>query len=136
MDSTRFHTSYFFFTASKNTLKISCVLIKKKTKISQILLSLWLLIGDRTLCCPIQSVIVLVIKQIGLHTRIITDQIGLHSVLLPLFICFSLPQDLLEDPCPTVRATAIHGVCRITGVFWELIPAHVIKMFLTTLVRA
>ena len=157
-----------------------CFDLKKKTEISQILLSLWLLIGDRTLCCPIQSVIVLVIKQIGLHTRIITgvswccgnycllafvlwcgycsvsfqsfvlrhwcpqhqettiitDQIGLHSVLLPLFICFSLPQDLLEDPCPTVRATAIHGVCRITGVFWELIPAHVIKMFLTTLVRA
>ena len=108
---------------------------KKTTKVSQILLSLWL-IGDRTLCRPIQSVIVLMIKQIGLHTHIITDRMGLHSVLLPLFICFSLPQDLLEDPCPTVRATAIHGVCRITGVFWELIPAHVIKMFLTTLVRA
>ena len=45
-------------------------------------------------------------------------------------------QDLLEDPCPTVRATAIHGVCRITGIFWELIPAHIIKTFITTLVRA
>ena len=88
------------------------------------------------MCRPFQSVIILMIKQIGLHTHIITDRMGLHSDLLPLFICFSLPQDLLEDPCPTVRATAIHGVCRITGVFWELIPAHVIKMFLTTLVRA
>ena len=97
------------------------------------MLSLWL-IGGRILCRPVQSVVTLVIKQIRLHTRMVTDQIGLHSVLL--FICSSFPQDLLEDPCPTVRATAIHGVCRITGVFWELIPAHVIKMFLTTLVRA
>ena len=45
-------------------------------------------------------------------------------------------QDLLGDAHPTVRATAIHGVCRITGVFWELIPAHIIKMFLTKLVRS
>ena len=44
---------------------------------------------------PIQSVIILVIKQIGLPlrgcpilliTRTITDRIGLHSVLLPLLI--------------------------------------------------
>ncbi|KAL9966949.1 hypothetical protein ACROYT_G025098 [Oculina patagonica] len=47
---------------------------------------------------------------------------------------FDIMKDLLEDPCPTVRATAIHGVCRITGIFWELIPAHIIKMFLTTLI--
>ena len=46
----------------------------------------------------------------------------------------SSEQDLLGDAHPTVRATAIHGVCRITGVFWELIPAHIIKMFLTKLV--
>ena len=50
-------------------------------------------IGNRTSCRPIQSVIILVIKQIGpplrgrpilLITRTITDRIGLHSVLLPL----------------------------------------------------
>ena len=44
-------------------------------------------------CRPIQSVIILVIKQIELPlrgrpilliTRMITDRIGLHSVLLPL----------------------------------------------------
>ena len=61
---------------------------------SQILLKLWL-IGNRTSCRPIRSVIILVIKQIGLPlrgrpilliTRMITDQIGLHSVLLPLQI--------------------------------------------------
>ena len=59
---------------------------------SQILLKLWL-IGNRTSCRPIQSVIILVIKQIGLPLRgcpillitgMITDRIGLHSVLLPL----------------------------------------------------
>ena len=45
----------------------------------------------------IRSVIILVIKQIGLPlrgrpilliTRVITDRIGLHSVLLPLLITF------------------------------------------------
>ena len=55
---------------------------------------LWL-IGNRTSCRPIRSVIILVIKQIGLPlrdrpilliTRMITDRIGLHSVLLPLLI--------------------------------------------------
>ena len=43
-----------------------------------------------TYCRPIRSVIILVIKQIGhlrlLITRMITDRIGLHSVLLPLLI--------------------------------------------------
>ena len=50
---------------------------------------------NRTSCRPIQSVIILVIKQIGLPlrgrpilliTRMITDRFGLHSVLLPLLI--------------------------------------------------
>ena len=61
---------------------------------SQILLKLWL-IGNRTSSRPIRSVIILVIKQIGLPLRgrpvllishMITDRIGLHSVLLPLQI--------------------------------------------------
>ena len=61
---------------------------------SQILLKVWL-IGNRTSCRPIRSVIILVIKQIGLPlrgrpilliTRMITDRIGLHSVLLPLLM--------------------------------------------------
>ena len=55
---------------------------------------LWL-IGNRNEWSPIRSVIILVIKQIGLPlrgrpilliSRMITDQIGLHSVLLPLQI--------------------------------------------------
>ena len=53
-----------------------------------------MLIGNRTSCRPIQSVIILVIKQIELPlrgrpirltTRMITDRIGLHSVLLLFF---------------------------------------------------
>ena len=84
----------FFFSASKKNLGISCVLIKKEPNISQILLKLWL-IGNRTLCRPIRSVIILVIEQIGLLlrgrpisliTRMITDRIGFHLVLLPLLI--------------------------------------------------
>ena len=64
--------------------------------VSQIFLKLWL-IGKRTEWSPIRSVIILVIKQIGLPlrgrpilliTRMITDRIGLHSVLLPLLIMF------------------------------------------------
>ena len=51
--------------------------------------------GNRTSCPPIRSVIILVIKQIGLPlrgrpilliTRMITDRIGGHEVLLPLLI--------------------------------------------------
>ena len=56
---------WLFFTASKKNLGISCVLIKKEPNISQILLKLWL-IGNRTEWSPIRSVIILVIKQIGL----------------------------------------------------------------------
>ena len=61
---------------------------------SQILLKLWL-IGNRTSCRPIRSVTIRVIKQIWfplrgrlilLITRMITDQIVLHSVPLPLQI--------------------------------------------------
>jgi len=59
-------------------------------------------IGNRISCCPIRSVIILVIKQIGLPlrgrlilliTRMITDRIGLHSVLLPLQILLSFKSD-------------------------------------------
>ena len=65
---------------------------------------LWL-IGNRTSCRPIQSVIILVSKQIGLPlrgcpilliTRMITDRIGLHSVLLPLLIFYFILISLLK----------------------------------------
>ena len=46
----------------------------------------------RTSCRPIRSVIILVIKQIGQPrkslkiTQMVTDRIGIHSVILPLLI--------------------------------------------------
>ena len=53
--------------ACKKNLGISCVLILNMALYhSQILLKLWL-ITNRTLCHPIWCVIILVIKQIGLH---------------------------------------------------------------------
>ena len=55
------------------------------------------------MCHPNQSVIILVIKQIGLPqilliTCMITDQIGLHSVLLPLLIIIIILLLLLYHP--------------------------------------
>ena len=86
--------SFFFFTASKKTLEFLVFWFNEKSLFWQILLKLWL-IGNRTSCGRIRSVIILVIKQIGLPlrgrpilliTRMTTDRIGLHSVLLPLLI--------------------------------------------------
>ena len=60
--------------------------------------------SNRTSCRPIRSVIILVIKQIGLPlrgrpilliTRMITDRIGRHEVLLLLLT--NLLLDLLTD---------------------------------------
>ena len=76
----------------------------------QILLKL-LLIGNRTSCHPIRSVFILVIKQTGLPlrgrpilliTRMITDRIGLYSVLFPLLIIIinyecSMFLDMMND---------------------------------------
>ena len=84
--------AFFFVTASKKISEFLVFWLKKEPHISQILLKLWL-IGNRTSRRPIRSVIILVIKQIGLPLRgrpillitgMITDRIGLHSVLLPL----------------------------------------------------
>lgn len=43
-------------------------------------------------------------------------------------------QSLLIDPEPHVRVAAIMGVCRILSVFWEAIPLHVTKAYITRLV--
>ena len=78
----------FFSLLAKKNSKFLVFWLKKEPNISQILLKLWL-IGNRTSCRPIRSVIIPVIKQIGLPlliTRMITDPTGLHSVLLPLLI--------------------------------------------------
>ena len=84
----------FFFAGGKKTWNFLNFDLKKEPYIPQILFKLRL-IGKRTSCRPILSVIILVIKQIGLPlsgrlilliTRTITNQIRLHSVLLPLLI--------------------------------------------------
>ncbi|XP_022081754.1 condensin-2 complex subunit G2-like isoform X2 [Acanthaster planci] len=48
---------------------------------------------------------------------------------------FDIFQDLLDDPCPVVRVTGVHGICRIASVFWELIPGHTLEAFITKLIR-
>ena len=78
-----------FFTFSEKTLEISCVLILEKLKISLSLLYVYdwqqNFVSSNTVCN-----IIIVIKQIGLSlsgrpilliTCMITDRIGLHSVL-------------------------------------------------------
>ena len=85
----------FFFIASQKKIGISCVsILKKEPYISQVLLKLSFIV-NRTSCRPIWSVIMLMIKQSGLpqlgppillSTGMITDRIGLHSVVLPLLI--------------------------------------------------
>lgn len=54
------------------------------------------------------------------------------------FLCgystdFPPPQDLLNDPHPTVRCMAILGVCKILAKFWELFPPGIIMDFLKKL---
>ena len=89
----RAHFNSFF---SLLALVISCVLILKKGQISQTWLYFWLT-GNSTSCRPVRSVIILVIKQIGLPLRgqpillitsIITDRIGLPSVLITIIYIF------------------------------------------------
>ena len=57
--------------------------------------------GNRTSCRTIRSVIIVVITQIGLTrilfiTRMITDRIGLHSVLLSLLYSMEPPGQSLQ----------------------------------------
>ena len=82
---------FFHLLARKSWNFLSFDFKKSHIYHSDVLLKLWL-ICNRTSCRPIRSVIILVIKQIGLPwrgcpilliTHMIRDQIGLHSVLLP-----------------------------------------------------
>ena len=54
-------------TASKKAVGNSCVLIKKSLKFRKFTTVMINSFGNRTLCYPIRSVIILVIKQIGLQ---------------------------------------------------------------------
>ncbi|XP_064643919.1 condensin-2 complex subunit G2-like [Lineus longissimus] len=44
-------------------------------------------------------------------------------------------QSLMYDPCPTVRVTAILGVCRICKDYWELIPPNNIIGFMQNIIN-
>jgi hypothetical protein len=44
-------------------------------------------------------------------------------------------QALMYDPCPTVRATTIQGVCQICKNYWELIPPNIIIGFMQNLIN-
>ena len=79
----------FFFTASEKNLGISCVWLKKEPHTSQILLKLRL-IGNRTSCRLIRSVIILVNKQIGLPLR------GRPILLITRILNIFLPHRNLE----------------------------------------
>ena len=87
----------FALLAKQKSWIFLCFDLKKSLSsyMPQILLKLWLT-GNWTSYRPIRSVITLVIKQIGLPlrgrlilltSRMITDRIGLNSMLLSLLIC-------------------------------------------------
>ena len=70
-------------------------------------------------CRPIRSIIILVIKQILrprilLITRMITDRIGLHSVLLPLLITNSTRK--------SASHSALHFPIRTKKIIWMVEP--------------
>eukprot|EP00051_Salpingoeca_urceolata_P017934 m.249024 g.249024 ORF g.249024 m.249024 type:complete len:1108 (+) comp19082_c0_seq4:119-3442(+) len=48
---------------------------------------------------------------------------------------FDIFKELLEDDVPIVRCTAVEGVCRIAGIYWELIPYPTIAALLTKMVN-
>ena len=83
--------------------------------------------GNRTSWCPIRSVIILVIKQIGLPlrgrpilliTRMTTDRIGLHSVLLPSQISPNRMRKYYSGEilfCGVLRRYVSQNIVAITG---------------------
>lgn len=48
---------------------------------------------------------------------------------------FDQMHDLLFDPAPMVRSVAVKGVCRVLGVYWELIPTATINVLLSALIK-
>ena len=83
----------FFSLLEKKSWNFLCFDLKRALYITKVMI-------NRTSCHPISSVIILVIKQIRLPlcghlttliTCMITDWIGLYSVLFPLLICCKPP---------------------------------------------
>lgn len=48
---------------------------------------------------------------------------------------FTALESLLYDESVAVRCIAVTGVCRVLGVFWELIPEHTIRVLLAHVVN-
>ncbi|XP_074647754.1 condensin-2 complex subunit G2-like isoform X2 [Tubulanus polymorphus] len=44
-------------------------------------------------------------------------------------------QNLLVDTCADVRTVAVYGVCKVCCVYWELVPAEIVKQYLTSLTQ-
>lgn len=44
-------------------------------------------------------------------------------------------KSLLDDACPEVRCIGVKGICRVLGLYWDLIPSQVIKHLLLRLVN-
>ena len=67
--------------------------------------------------------------------RCITVLVVTYTVYMyqSLSYCF-IVQELLFDQCEVVRVTVVMGVCRMLTCYWEMIPAHVIKSLLVSLV--
>ena len=78
---------------------------------------LWL-IGNRTSCRPIWSVIILVIKQIGLPLRGRSILLIIHITYIPNF-----RPEALEPDAWTEHATDCYGTYTVVGVNikWEMV---------------
>jgi len=44
-------------------------------------------------------------------------------------------QKLLEDPSHVVRAIGVSGICRVSAVFWEVIPVETIRSLIGVIVQ-
>ena len=57
--------------------------------------------------------------------------------VLSLSISPSLPlvQDLLADPAPVIRTMGVTGICRVLGIYWELIPSATLQTLLKRLIK-
>lgn len=42
---------------------------------------------------------------------------------------------MLDDPSHVVRSLLAFGICKICAVYWEYIPAEVLKTFLTSVIQ-
>ena len=104
----------FFFAASKKSLEFLVFGFKKRASyITSFVKVIWL-IGNRTLCRPVWSVIILVIKQIGL-LRFCYNHLYDHS-----------PNNWLHSGCPvTITNTLLWHLFNMdTLLLWTVFFVH------------